>query len=419
MADGEGNALRRQTREDSAPQSGEPRSDAGPRPIDLRADAMPKPAEPKSEAPKRAVEAPHGAPHGGTPARGRKKTSRRRSVRFFLLLLGPLVLIVGGIFMYLNGGRYVTTDNAYVQADKLTVTTDVSGVVASIAVKEGQRVNVGDVLFKLDDEPFRISLNGAQAQLATVAADLAAQQANYREKLADIKKAEADLDYYNREFDRQSALAASRVASQSALDVARHNRDAAQQTIAALQQQAAALLAQLGGAPDLPVTQQPRYQQAQAAVDSAQRNLRRTVVTASIAGVVTNVDKLQLGQYLPAAQGAFNLVASDPVWIEGNPKETDLTYVKVGDKATVTVDSFPGRTWTGTVCSISPATGAEFSLLPAQNSSGNWVKVVQRIPLRVCVAQQDGAPQLRSGMSVEVEIDTGHQRHFSDLFSWL
>jgi membrane fusion protein (multidrug efflux system) len=328
------------------------------------------------------------------------------------------VLIAAGIYMYVSGGRYVTTDNAYVQADKLTVTTDVSGVVASIAVKEGQRVAVGDVLFKLDEEPFRIALDGAQAQLATVAADLKAQQANYQEKLADIKKAEADLDFYNREFERQSTLAATRVASQATLDVARHNRDAAQQSINALQQQAAALLAQLGGSADLPVEQQPRYKQAQANVATAQRNLRRSVVTAPIAGIVTNVDKLQLGQYLPAAQGAFNLVATDQVWIEGNPKETDLTHVTVGDTATVTVDSYPGRTWTGTVCSISPATGAEFSLLPAQNSSGNWVKVVQRIPLRVCVVQQNDGPQLRSGMSVEVEIDTKHQRHFSDLFGW-
>jgi membrane fusion protein (multidrug efflux system) len=417
MADGEGNALRRQARDGAGAHPGEPRSDSGSKPPELRGEVTPKPAEPK-----RVVEAPHGAPqgapHGTSPARGRKPPTRRRSIRLFLLLLGPLVLIAAGIYMYVSGGRYVTTDNAYVQADKLTVTTDVSGVVASIAVKEGQRVAVGDVLFKLDEEPFRIALDGAQAQLATVAADLKAQQANYQEKLADIKKAEADLDFYNREFERQSTLAATRVASQATLDVARHNRDAAQQSINALQQQAAALLAQLGGSADLPVEQQPRYKQAQANVATAQRNLRRSVVTAPIAGIVTNVDKLQLGQYLPAAQGAFNLVATDQVWIEGNPKETDLTYVTVGDTATVTVDSYPGRTWTGTVCSISPATGAEFSLLPAQNSSGNWVKVVQRIPLRVCVVQQNDGPQLRSGMSVEVEIDTKHQRHFSDLFGW-
>jgi membrane fusion protein (multidrug efflux system) len=386
MADGDGGALRKPPQKRSEP-------------------------EQRDTGPKKLVEA------ALQPTRARRRP-KKRSMRMVLLLLGPLVVIVGGIYVYLTGGRYVGTDNAYVQADKLTITTDVSGVVASIEVKEGQQVKAGDVLFKLDEEPFRIALNGAQAQLAVVGADLAAQQANYREKLADIQKAKADLEFYSREFDRQSSLAGRGIASQAALDSARRNRDAARQSIDALQQQAAALLAQLGGAPDLPLDQQARYQQAQAAVDAAQRNLRRTVVVAPITGIVTNVSKLQIGQYLPAAQGAFNLVASEQVWIDANPKETDLTYVKVGDKAVVTVDSYPGRQFDASVCSISPATGAEFSLLPAQNSSGNWVKVVQRIPIRVCVTQPQDGPRLRAGMSAVVEIDTGHTRHFRDLFDW-
>jgi len=389
MADGDSGALRK-------PQRSEP--------------------EQRDTGPKKLVEAPPSSIKA--PPRARKRP-KKRSMRMILLLLGPLVVIIGGVYVYLTGGRYVGTDNAYIQADKLTVTTDVSGVVASIEVKEGQQVKAGDVLFKLDEEPFRIALNGAQAQLAVVGADLAAQQANYREKLADIQKAKADLEFYSREFDRQQPLAARGIASQAALDSARRNRDGAQQSIDALQQQAAALLAQLGGAPDLPLDQQARYKQAQAVVDNAQRNLRRTVVVAPMAGIVTNVNKLQLGQYLPASQGAFNLVASEQMWVDANPKETDLAYVKIGDKATVTVDAYPGRKFEASVCSISPATGAEFSLLPAQNSSGNWVKVVQRIPIRVCVTQPSDGPRLRSGMSAVVEIDTGHTRHFSDLFDWL
>ncbi len=377
--------------------------------------ALRKPPEARSESAPQKLSEPLPLPTRST----RKRPAKRRSLRLTLLLLGPLIVIIGGIYVYLTGGRYVTTDNSYVQANKLTLTTDVSGVVSSIEVKEGQSVTAGQVLFKLDDETFRVALNSAQAQLAAVSNDLAALQANYREKLSDIEKAKADLDFYNREFERQSTLAASRVGTQVALDAARHNRDAAQQSIEASQQQAAALLAQLGGSSDLPVDQQARYKQAQAVVDAANRNLRRTTVVAPMAGIVTNVDKLQIGQYLPASQGAFNLVANDRVWVTANPKETDLTYVKEGDKATVTVDSFPGRVWNATVCSISPATGAEFSLLPAQNSSGNWVKVVQRVPLRICVEQIKDGPQLRSGMSVEIEIDTGHTRHFSDLFDWL
>jgi membrane fusion protein (multidrug efflux system) len=341
--------------------------------------------------------------------------SRRKRVRWLLLILGPVLVIAAGLYLYLTGGRYVTTDNAFVQADKVTIGTDVAGTVAEVAVRNNQPVTAGQLLFRLNDEPYRIALAGAEAQLASVRNDIAALQASYREKLAEIQQAQADVEFFDREFKRQQNLASRQVASQVAFDQARHNLQTAQQKITALRQQAQGILAQLGGDPDQPVEKQARYLQAQAQVDKARRDLRRTTVEAPMAGIVTNVDALQIGEYLPAGQAAFSLVAADHVWVEANPKETDLTYVKPGDAATVSVDTYPGREWTATVASVSPATGAEFSLLPPQNASGNWVKVVQRIPVRLKVEVPANAPPLRAGMSAEISIDTGHKRTLGDL----
>jgi membrane fusion protein, multidrug efflux system len=341
--------------------------------------------------------------------------SRRKRVRWLLLILGPLVLVAAGLYLYLTGGRYVTTDNAFVEADKVTISTDVSGTVAEVAVRNNERVTTGQLLFRLDDEPYRIALAGAEAQLATVRNDIAALQASYREKLAEIQQAQADIEFFDREFKRQQDLASRQVAAQTTLDQARHNLQTSQQKLTALKQQAQGILAQLGGDPDQPIEKQARYLQAQAQVDKAKRDLRRTTVEAPMAGIVTNVDALQVGEYLPAAQAAFSLVATDHVWVEANPKETDLTFLKPGDAATVTVDAYPGREWRASVASIAPASGAEFSVLPAQNASGNWVKVVQRVPVRLRVDVPADAPPLRAGMSVDVSIDTGHTRSLGDL----
>jgi membrane fusion protein (multidrug efflux system) len=341
--------------------------------------------------------------------------NRSKRLRRVLLLLGPLVVIAGALFLYLSGGRYVSTDNAYVKADELAIATDVSGIVADIAVHDNQKVEKGQVLFRLDDEPYRIALAGAEAQLATTRNEIATLQATYRQNLAQVEQAKTDAGFYQATYQRQQDLVQRGVASQSAFDQAQRDLDVARERILVSQRQAEATLAQLGGTADEPVENNPPYRQVQADVDRARRDLRRTVVTAPIAGIVTNVDALQVGAYLPAAQSAFNLVAADRVWIEANPKETDLTWLKVGDKAQVTIDSYPDRDWQGTVVSVSPASGAEFSVLPAQNASGNWVKVVQRIPIRIGVDVPAEAPMLRAGMSANVDIDTGHERHLGDL----
>jgi membrane fusion protein (multidrug efflux system) len=339
-----------------------------------------------------------------------------KNVRRLLMALGPIVVLLGGLFAYTTGGRYVSTDNAYVHAGKLTVATDVSGIVANVAVKESQKVEKGQVLFTLDQEPFRIALAGAEANLGTVRNQLVTLQATYRQKQAQVAQAKTDAAFYETNFQRQQDLLKRGVAAQAAYDQAKHDLDAARERVVMAQNDAAATLAQLGGNADAPVEQNPSYLAAQAQVDKARRDLNRTTVVAPIPGIVTNVDALQVGEYLPAAQAAFSLVSSADIWIEANPKESDLTWLKEGAPAVVTIDAYPGREWKATVTSLSPATGTEFSVLPAQNATGNWVKVVQRVPIRLAVELPADAPPLRTGMSATVEIDTGHRRHLGDLF---
>jgi membrane fusion protein (multidrug efflux system) len=347
------------------------------------------------------------------------RLTTRQLARRILLPLGPVVLVALALTMWLAGGRYVSTDNAYVRADKVAVNADVAGKVVELAVKDNQHVAAGDLLFRIDDEPYRIALDAAEAKLASVRNDVGALQATWRQRLADIGQGEADIAWYEREFKRQSDLAQRNVASQAKLDEARHNLDAARQRVAGLRQEAQATLAQLGGDADKPVEKQASYLAALADVEKARRDLRRTSVVAPIAGIVTRVESLQVGSYLTAGQPAFALVAVDSAWVEANPKETDLTHVKPGDPATVTVDAYPGREWTGHVASLSPGTGAEFAILPAQNASGNWVKVVQRVPVRIVLDRVEGAPTLRAGMSVEAEIDTGYKRSLGELLDMI
>ena len=342
-----------------------------------------------------------------------------KTLRRLLLALGPIVVLAGGLFAYTAGGRYVSTDNAYVHAGKLTVATDVSGIVANVAVKESQKVEKGQVLFTLDQEPFRIALAGAEANLGIVRNQLVTLQATWRQKQAQIAQARTDAAFYETGFQRQQDLLKRGVASQAAYDQAKRDLDAARERVVMAQNDADATLAQLGGKADAPIEQNASYLAAQAQVDKARRDLTRTTVLAPIPGIVTNVDALQVGEYLPAAQPAFSLVSSTDVTIEANPKESDLTYLKEGEPAVVTIDAYPGREWRATVKSLSPGTGTEFSVLPAQNATGNWVKVVQRVPIRLAVDMPAGAPPLRTGMSATVEIDTGHRRHLGDLLGFV
>ncbi|MEL4071579.1 HlyD family secretion protein [Ochrobactrum sp. GPK 3] len=335
-----------------------------------------------------------------------RRRLKRRRMMFSLL---PLALVVGGYF-YVTGGRYVSTDNAYVQADMVGISTDVSGLVAGIDVHENELVKAGQVLFRLKPDSFAIALEGAQAELGQVRNQILGLQASYQQSLAEITQAEADLPFYQATFKRQQDLVATSASSRATFDQAKHDLDAAQQKVAVAKAQAQSALAQLGGNADQPVEQNPLYLQAKAKVDEAQRQLNDATIRAPFDGIVTNVNSLQVGSYLQAAQQAFSLVSSDHLWITANPKETELTGIEPGQPVTISVDTYPDARWEGKVASISPASGSSFSLLPAQNTSGNWVKVVQRIPMRVSIDNKSGQPPLRVGMSVNVEVDTGHPR---------
>lgn len=367
-------------------------------------------AEAPSSNPAPAPAAAGAAAQAATPEKPRKRRSPTRPILFALL---PVALVIGGYY-YVTGGQIMSTDNAYVQADMVGVSTDVSGTVISIDVHENEVVKKGQVLFRLKPDSFRITLEGAQAQLGNARNQILNLQASYKQSLAEIAQAQADIPYYQNEYERQQNLINSSVASKAAYDQAKHNLDAAQQKVSVAQAQAATTLAQLGTNADLPVEQNPLYLQAKAAVDNAQRELDDTVVRAPFDGITTNVPSLQVGAYLTAAQQGFSLVSTTNMWINASPKETELTYVKTGQKVTISVDAYPGVTWKGTVSSISPASGASFSLLPAQNTTGNWVKVVQRIPMIISIDDTQGKPPLRVGMSVVAGVDTGHARGLPD-----
>ncbi len=362
-----------------------------------------QPEQPARERPERPVESSSEREKALQPP-------RRRWVRWVLFALLPLALLAGG-YWYVTGGSVMSTDDAYVEADKVGISTDISGIVKEVDVSNNQHVDSGQVLFRLDDLPFRLALERADAQVGIVRNDLNALKANYRDMQAQIKQAQDDVEYYDREFHRQQDLAAKFIASQQTFDTARRNLQNAQQKLASLNQQLAAIAANLNGDPDIPVEQHPRYLNAMAQRNEAARQLDHTVVKAPFAGIVTNVPAIAPGKYLQASVTAFYLVATDYVWVDSNPKETELTNVRSGQPVTVTVDTYPDIEWQGTVESISPAAAQEFALLPAQNTSGNWVKVVQRIPMRVRLDTSDkNRPPLRAGMSVEVDVDTGHQR---------
>ena len=335
----------------------------------------------------------------------------RRRLRLPLMVLGLAVVAAGAAYFYFTGGRYEATDDAYVQVARVDISADVAGRVRELAVRDNQAVRKGDVLFRLDDAPFRIAVEEASAQLAATRLQVESLKANYGQRRAELASAQDTLAFQQHELERQQRLLGSGIASQLQVDRAAHARDEARAQVAAVQQQIAAVVADLGGNSNITLDRHPKVQQAQALLDRAKLNLSYTVVAAPSDGIVTRVERLQVGTYVSASTPLFALVSTADTWIEANFKEDQLTHMRVGQGASVQIDSYPGKTFEGRVASVSPGTGSQFSVLPPENATGNWVKVVQRLPVRIELKRLDPAYPLHDGLSASVSVDTTYQRH--------
>jgi membrane fusion protein (multidrug efflux system) len=340
----------------------------------------------------------------------------RARARMLLLVVVPTIAALAGAAFYLSGGRYISTDNAYVGAQKVLITPDVSGKVSRVQVKEGQHVAAGDALFEIDPVPFQLALRQAQSRLDSVRTDLSNLKSNYKSLDDLVRLGEQGVELKQRDVERKNALLANHNSSQVDVDNARMALLTAQLQLQLGRQQLSTTRNGLLGNPDLPLEQFPAYQQAKAALDQAQRDLDHTAIKAPIDGAATQVDNIQLGRFVTAGSPVFSVLDDSAPWVDANPKETEITWLRMGQKVDIDVDSFPGQPFHGHVESVSPGTGAQFAILPPQNANGNWVKVVQRVPVRIAFDHDQDLTRLRAGMSVNVDIDTGRRRTFASLF---
>jgi membrane fusion protein (multidrug efflux system) len=338
------------------------------------------------------------------------KKPRGGSRRFVLIVVIPLLALAAGFAWWLTGGRYVTTDNSYVGADKSLITPQVTGAIVAVHVIEGQKVKAGDPLFDIDPKPYEIAVALAKGRVDAAKVAFDNLKASYISNRDQIKMGQEAVNVRKSDYDRKNELMAKGSGTGVDRDTSLAALIQAQQILEFVNNQQASTITKLGGSLDAPLEKFPDYMQAKAGLDNAERDLANTKVASPIDGVATQVPQIQLGRVAPAGQPVFAIVSAKNLWVDGNPKESDMTFVREGQPATVTIDAFPGQEWKGALCSIAPGTGAQFSILPPQNASGNWVKVVQRVPLRFCFAPGEDTSNLRSGMSAYLSIDTGRVR---------
>ncbi len=337
--------------------------------------------------------------------------TRLQRLRRPLMIFGPLVVVCLALYFYLTGGRHQSTNDAYVQAARVAISSNVSARVVEVAVRDNQPVRRGDLLYRLDDAPLRIAVREAEAQLAAAKLQVESLKANFRQRRSQTTAAREAFAFQQSELARQRKLLSAGIASQAAVDRAAHALDDARGALATAQQETGAVEAQLGGDANITSAQHPAVQAAQAALDRAQLDLSYTRVLAPGDGVVTRVESLQVGNYVAAHTPVFALVSTGDVWIEANFKEDQLAHMRAGQEARVRIDSYPGRDFRGRVASVSPGTGSQFSLLPAENATGNWVKVVQRLPVRIELQTDERDIGMHAGLSATVNVDTRWQRH--------
>lgn len=342
--------------------------------------------------------------------------------RFFLMVVFPVLAIVIAGYLYLQGGRFVSSDNAYVKSNIIAVSADVSGRTLSGIVQNNQTVNQNDLLFSIDSDDFDLRVAKAEAAMELARNEVETLRAEHNEVQVSINEAQDRILYFRRQFQRHQSLNKEGIGSAQAAEDALFNLRSAQQRVKVLTEQSTRMLTGFKGDPALPVEEHPAFVQASLQYREALAEKAKTEVRAPVAGVVSNVS-LQAGEFIEAGTPVFSLVEHGKVWVEANLKETQLTHVKEGQRATVTVDAYPQVEWQAEVATIAPTTGAEFALLPPQNATGNWVKVVQRIPVNLAIEPGDNKPVLRAGMTASVSIDTQHSRRVADvlepLLGWL
>lgn len=322
-----------------------------------------------------------------------------------LFIVLSILLPLSGTYFFMMNGRYVSTDNAYVKMDRASISSNLSYRVERIFVKENQVVKAGDILLQLEDQPFRLTVQRLEAQLKDAANNLEAKRATFRAKQVSIKQAEQDVLFYKNEFERQSILAAKKNTTETKREESQKNYEKASQQLSQLKYDLDNALAALSGKPDIKIEEDPTYLQIKADYEKASLELKKTSIYAPSNGVITQMG-LCVGEYVTVGSPIFSLVLTDHIWVEANIKETELAQISAGQTARVVLDAYPNVEWKAVVEGISPGSGAEFSILPPQNATGNWVKVIQRVPVRLRLQPMKDAPILRAGLSASVEIDT-------------
>lgn len=339
-------------------------------------------------------------------------------LRSLLLLVVPALAVLAGLFLWLQGGRYITSENAYVRADIVQIAPEVTGRVVEVLVRDHARVEAGTVLLRIDPEPFRLAVEKAEAELDAARTLVEIARATYRETQSELGELQARAEHLQRQARRQQELAARGVSPATRLEETQNEADVARERINVVRQRLVRLLTTLKGDPELAVDDHPNVRERLVERDRAALDLARTQIMAPVAGTVVNM-RVQRGEQLRAAVPLFALVSDRRPWVDANLKETTLAHVGIGQRVEVALDLYPGLVWQGEVESISPATGAEFAILPPQNASGNWVKVVQRLPVRIRLLPRPDEPPLRAGITATVSIDTGRQRRLGDVAAHL
>ena len=326
-----------------------------------------------------------------------------------LLLLGvvPIVAIIFGLQYYARGGRFVETEDAYVKTNISTVSSPIAGRVVEVLVRDNQSVDADVLMFRINPQPYEIAVERAKARMEIIRTEVASLRAEYKATLLKADETRERIQFLQRQLDRQIKLKEYGMSRGDVYDEARLNLGVAQRELATTLESANRVLANLNNDRNLAAENHPRYREAKTALDDALLDLERTRINAPSAGVVSNM-KLRVGEFTERGTPLFSLIESGQAWVEANYKETQLAHMQVGQVATVVSDIYPDQKWNAKISAIAPATGAEFAVLPPQNATGNWVKVVQRIP--VIIEIEPGPHELRAGMTVTVTVDTLRER---------